>query len=40
MANIKKDFPIFSNIHDKPFIYFDNAATTQKPSYVLDQIVS
>ena len=38
MSNIKKDFPIFSSFQDKPFIYFDNAATTQKPSPVLDQI--
>ena len=36
--DIKKDFPIFTCFGDKPFIYFDNAATTQKPKQVLDQI--
>ncbi|MDR3647054.1 MAG: cysteine desulfurase [Candidatus Babeliales bacterium] len=34
--NIKKDFPIFNN---KPLVYFDNAATTQKPTQVIDSIV-
>ena len=38
MSQIKKDFPIFSNFNDKPFIYFDNAATTQKPKLVLDTL--
>ena len=38
MSQIKKDFPIFSNFNDKPFIYFDNAATTQKPKLVLDAL--
>ena len=38
MSSIKKDFPIFSNFKDKNFIYFDNAATTQKPSSVLKTI--
>lgn len=40
MYNIKKireDFPILSRrIYGKPLIYFDNAATTQKPLSVLD----
>ena len=34
---IRKDFPIYSSI-DKPFIYFDNAATTQRPKVVLDKL--
>ena len=38
MSEIKKDFPIFSNFKDKEFIYFDNAATTQKPLAVLNTI--
>lgn len=34
---IRKDFPILNRtIHGKPLIYFDNAATTQKPRQVLD----
>ena len=38
ISEIKKDFPIFSNFKDKSFIYFDNAATTQKPLAVLNSI--
>tara|TARA_Y100001970_G_C14156371_1_gene815802 strand:- start:53 stop:1249 length:1197 start_codon:yes stop_codon:yes gene_type:complete len=38
MSDIKKDFPIFSNLKNKPFIYFDNAATTQKPVSVINKI--
>ncbi len=34
---IRKDFPIFSRkIRGKPLIYFDNAATTQKPRSVIE----
>ena len=36
MPDIKNQFPIFSNFKDKQFIYFDNAATTQKPLPVLE----
>jgi cysteine desulfurase/selenocysteine lyase len=36
---IRKDFPILSRkIGDKPLVYFDNAATTQKPLSVIDAI--
>jgi len=36
---IREDFPIFSQqINGKPLAYLDNAATTQKPIQVLDQI--
>ncbi len=35
LKNIKQDFPI---LHDNDLIYLDNASTTQKPKYVLDQI--
>jgi len=38
MSNIKNQFPIFSNFKDREFIYFDNAATTQKPLSVLNAI--
>lgn len=35
--NIRKDFPILSRtVYNKPLVYFDNAATTQKPLCVLD----
>jgi cysteine desulfurase / selenocysteine lyase len=34
---IRADFPIFKRqVNDHPLIYFDNAATTQKPRQVLD----
>lgn len=34
---IRKDFPILSRtVYDKPLVYLDNAATTQKPLCVLD----
>lgn len=36
---IRKDFPILSrSIYGKPLVYFDNAATTQKPNVVIDAI--
>ena len=32
-----KDFPIFKQkVHGQDLIYFDNAATSQKPQLVLD----
>lgn len=35
--DIRKDFPILSRtVYDKPLVYLDNAATTQKPLCVLD----
>lgn len=37
--SIRKDFPILERlVRDKPLIYFDNAATTQKPRQVIDTI--
>ena len=37
--NIRADFPILmERVYNKPLIYFDNAATTQKPQAVLDRI--
>src|SRR3984957_13316167 len=37
---LRKDFPILDqNVHGKPLIYFDNAATSQKPRAVIDALV-
>ena len=37
IQDIRADFPILSReVHGKPLVYFDNAATTQKPLCVLD----
>ena len=37
MARLRADFPILSvQVHGKPLVYFDNAATTQKPRSVID----
>lgn len=39
IAAIRNDFPILSEeINGKPLVYFDNAATTQKPQVVLDAL--
>jgi cysteine desulfurase/selenocysteine lyase len=39
VEKIRKDFPILSRqIYGKPLVYFDNAATTQKPRSVVDSI--
>ncbi len=38
-ASIRGDFPILQQrVHGKPLIYFDNAATSQKPRQVLDAL--
>ena len=37
---IRKDFPILTRkINGKPFVYLDNASTTQKPLSVINKIV-
>ena len=37
LNKIREDFPILSRkVYDKPLVYLDNAATTQKPLCVLD----
>ena len=37
---LRKDFPILDQeVHGKPLIYFDNAATSQKPRAVLDALL-
>src|SRR6266705_2041426 len=38
-TKIRADFPILDQkIHGHPLVYFDNAATTQKPRVVLDAL--
>lgn len=40
IEKIRADFPILERkINDRPLIYFDNGATTQKPKEVLQQIM-
>jgi cysteine desulfurase/selenocysteine lyase len=40
IQKIRKDFPILNReVNGKPLIYFDNAATSQKPIQVIDAIV-
>ena len=38
MNDFRSDFPFFSNEKNKGLIYFDNAATTQRPHQVIDAI--
>jgi cysteine desulfurase/selenocysteine lyase len=39
-AALRRDFPILDQqVHGKPLIYFDNAATAQKPRSVIDALV-
>jgi cysteine desulfurase/selenocysteine lyase len=39
VQKIRKDFPILhQQVHGKPLVYLDNAATTQKPLAVIDAI--
>ena len=38
MNDFRNDFPFFSNAKNKGLIYFDNAATTQRPRRVIDAI--
>ena len=36
---IRKDFPILQQqVYNKPLIYLDNGATTQKPQVVIDTL--
>jgi len=40
IARIRKDFPILDRkVYGKPLVYFDNAATSQKPRQVIDALV-
>ena len=39
-AKLRADFPILNqNVHGKPLVYFDNAATSQKPRAVIQALV-
>ncbi len=39
IQKIRADFPILqSKVHNKPLVYFDNAATTQNPYLVIERI--
>ncbi len=39
IEKIRNDFPILQRrVHNKPFVYFDNAATTQKPLRVIERM--
>ena len=41
VASIREDFPILKQrINDKPLVYLDNAATSQKPQAVIDALVN
>ena len=41
IQSIRADFPILSQkVNGKPLVYFDNAATSQKPKVVIDAITS
>ena len=40
VQKIRKDFPILERrVYGKPLVYFDNAATSQKPRQVIDALV-
>jgi cysteine desulfurase/selenocysteine lyase len=39
VETVRRDFPILSQeVHGKPLIYFDNAATAQKPAQVIETL--
>jgi cysteine desulfurase / selenocysteine lyase len=41
LPSIRKDFPILDQqVHGKPLVWFDNAATTQKPQSVIDAVAN
>jgi len=40
VEKLRKDFPILRReVHGRPLVYFDNAATSQKPQQVIDALV-
>jgi cysteine desulfurase/selenocysteine lyase len=40
VASIREDFPVLQRqVHGKPLVYLDNAATTQKPRAVIEALV-
>lgn len=41
VLHIRHDFPLLDKtVYERPLIYFDNAATTQKPRQVIDRVTS
>lgn len=39
VATLRRDFPtLHEKVHGKPLVYFDNAATSQKPQVVIDAV--
>ena len=37
LLHIRNDFPLLQRtVHNKPLVYLDNGATTQKPKSVID----
>jgi cysteine desulfurase / selenocysteine lyase len=39
-TRIRQDFPVlWQRVHDRPLVYLDNAATSQKPHAVLDRLM-
>ncbi|MDR0364432.1 MAG: cysteine desulfurase [Bacteroidales bacterium] len=39
ISKIRSDFPILSRqVHNRPIVYFDNAATTQKPIDIIERV--
>src|ERR1700678_2267463 len=39
VPSIRRDFPILATrVHGRPLVWFDNAATTQKPNAVIDRL--
>jgi cysteine desulfurase/selenocysteine lyase len=41
VERVRKDFPgLHQQVHGKPLVYLDNAATTQKPQAVIDAVVA
>ena len=41
VTDIRKDFPaLHQQVHGKPLVWFDNAATTQKPQGVIDAVAN
>ena len=39
-SNIRDRFPLLNvTVNSSPLIYFDNAATTQKPKEVIDEVL-
>jgi cysteine desulfurase/selenocysteine lyase len=39
VAHIREDFPVLSRtVRDRPLLYLDNAATSQKPKAMIERI--